>query len=255
MKPILIDGKTFSIVEPIEPCPVAWESMVVCGDRQRFCGECNQVVHDLAGRSPIEIKRLFEAHGGELCGSFALDDAGYAILGKEARRPVVRYLKHWAAAATLFLICQTPHATLPTLKAPTELPFATADRAAGTELGTQPIIPNNTLITGLIKDQHHNDLRTDFHVVVFKNGTKIAEGTAINGLFMFDLRHLAAPEDIVTVTVKAKEILHLRRPAEKYAEVSLTTMLATAQNLHIEIQSSGIPPRRRGLRTVYIDEI
>jgi hypothetical protein len=160
-------------------------------------------------------------------------------------------LKHWAAAATLFLICQTPQAALPTLKVQTELPFATPDRAAGTQLG----IPNNTLVTGVIQDQYRNYPKTDLNVVVFKNGTKIAEGTASNGLFMIDLGHLAAPDDIVTVTVKAKEILHLRRPTEKYAEVSLTTMLATAQNLHIYNQSSGIPPRRGGSRTLYINNI
>jgi len=48
------------------PCSVPWEHMPGDG-RVRFCGECHQSVFNIAGLTPIEVRRLLAHRQGRLC--------------------------------------------------------------------------------------------------------------------------------------------------------------------------------------------
>lgn len=64
-------------------CPVAWEEMTpVEGEPGvRHCGECQQRVFDLVGKSEAQIAATMEAGGGELCGQVMIRGDGLAVLG------------------------------------------------------------------------------------------------------------------------------------------------------------------------------
>ncbi len=219
-----------------EPCAMSPEEMTTVDGCRRFCTHCNQHVHDLTGKSPMAIQRLFEAHKGELCASFEMDEKGEPIVGEDLRPSKVRFLKHWAAAASFFLIYQIPFASRPqvgpsapstnywniNISNPSARPFPGGGN------------PTNTLVTAVIVDLDGNAIRHDLQVGIWVNGDKVAETIAEAGLIFADLEGVAEPTDTIEIRVRGEHI-HSARGEYIYDDARLTAQLANAQNLQIAV--------------------
>lgn len=186
------------------PCSVGPAAFTPTGDRNKFCSQCNKVVHNLVGKSEAEIKALFAANGGEICGTM--------LSRKPAAQPQIRlvqplrkanYFKHLAATASLLLLTQAPSFAASSAKAP--ITWITQDGNRPTD-PTQPEKPSdktNTLITGVVMNQDSVTLPYDFQVSVYANKVLVAKVKAHYGLFKVDLRGKVAPGDVVGLVIQS----------------------------------------------------
>src|SRR5688572_19289071 len=97
------------------PCHVGKEAFTQLEGGNKFCSQCQKKVHDMTRLGEEEIKALFVANDGNVCGSIrvrvpktrvveAEDMAGAAPLIR-FRKPM--FLKQLAAAASFILLYQS----------------------------------------------------------------------------------------------------------------------------------------------------
>jgi hypothetical protein len=222
-----------------EPCTVPWEQMDAHTAGNRFCRSCNHVVHDLTGMSEHEIEVLMAAQGGKLCGAFALDVQGNAIYFKQdPPRKKARFLKHFAAAASLILLYQTPQAgraMAPTTLQPPADPIA----------GSPNLTPRtNTLLSGVILTQDSIEIGDSLLVEIFAKGNLLVSTYAKAGLFHHDFADALLPTDVIKIVVHGKTFAQGELYNErKYKGNALITTLGNAQNVQVRVQYT--PPVRR----------
>jgi hypothetical protein len=237
---------SFGQLEIPEPCTVPWDEMDAHAEGQRLCQHCNHVVHDLTGMSTSEIEALYRQQGGKLCGNFSLDEAGQPIYFRGQQRPhKVRLLKHWIAAASLFLLYQSPQAgsaggNLSAMESPAN--------AEGNPKGNQPaqetITPeSNTLLSGLVLTQDSMEIHDDLAVEIFLRGKKLMTLQSVAGLFHHDFAGQLQPTDVLTIHVIGKTF----NPGDtyrerKYGSASIETTLGHAQNIAVTVPFKA-PPR------------
>lgn len=229
-----------------EPCPVPWDEMRPEGVN-KHCLRCNKVVHDLTGMSISEIERLFEANGGRLCGSFAVDGDGNPIYyrGEQGKRKPV-YLKHIAAAASMLLLYQFPQAKpIAVVKPRVELALP-GNRGPS----TVPTEKTNTLVTGMVLTEYGDETHDSLLVKIKFEGKTIASAYTSSGLFHFDLADKLRPEDVITITVSGKTFdPGVKYRERKYGSAQQSTSLGKAQNvaLKVDYQPAERPPYKGGM--------
>jgi hypothetical protein len=231
-----------------ETCAVPWEEMDMHTGGNRLCRQCDKVVHDLTGMSEREIEVLFHRNGGMLCGNFSLDAAGNPIYFKQQSAPKkVRFLKHWAAAASIFLLYQTPQAgghhtgTATSIASP---PLFQGDAPA---LLPSIITPKtNTLLSGVILTQDSSEIRDTLQVDVFAKGNQVASLQAENGFFHHDFADTLLPTDSVTIVVQAR-VVNPENVWNKreYKGTTYQTTLGNAQNVTVTVAFKH-PERKMG---------
>lgn len=236
MKPIEIGE--FQIATP---CEKTWESMESMAPDRRFCEQCLHVVHDLTGMSESQLAALYARNGGKLCGFFTMDADGHPIYYQNQglpRKP--RFLKHFAAAASMFLLYQTPQssgkACIPAANASfaTPLPSSLLSKPAVTETITPA---NNTLLSAVILAQDSSEIRDSLRVDVFAKGERITKLYSEAGLVHVDFGNELKPTDEIKIVVHDCVFDQgLRYRERKYHGASLTTTLGNAQNLQIVVQ-------------------
>ncbi len=221
-----------------ETCSVPWEEMDMHTGGNRMCRQCDQVVHDLTGMSETEIEALFHRNGGMLCGNFTLDAAGNPIYFKNESRPKkVRFLKHWAAAASIFLLYQTPQAGGHNAGTTTSIALPPISEGDGSAKSTPTLTPqNNTLLSGVILTQDSSEISDTLQVDIFAKGNQVASLQAQNGLFHHDFANALSPTDSVTIVVQAR-VIHPENVWNKreYKGTTYQTTLGNAQNMKITV--------------------
>jgi hypothetical protein len=232
-----------------EPCSVPWEDMQDQGACNKFCLQCNKVVHDLTGKTETEIHRIFNTHGGNLCASFELDEAGRPIFIKGDGRPRAVFLKQWAAAATtLFFLYQSPEANGANCpEAKTEVPIHGKSK---------PITPSpinggggtgNTLVSGIIEAEEWGPIRDSLMVEFWLRGEKVNEMMTYGGFFHADFQGIAQPDEVVEIRVKGDTYKHYYGSMH-YKSGSMQVPLAQAQNLVVTIKADRDLPLQVHLR-------
>lgn len=63
-------------------CPMEWNEMHAVADGVRWCGRCNLHVYALGERSDAELRALFDAHGGRICGRASVRSDGTLARGE-----------------------------------------------------------------------------------------------------------------------------------------------------------------------------
>ncbi len=222
-----------------QPCPVPWDEMDALDGRNRHCAQCSQVVHDLTGKSLCEIDALYAANEGKLCGNITVDELGNPLYfkGTESKRKVI-YLKHLAAAASLFFLYQTPQANSFDSKARkyrSDTEQSIQIHPPGT--GIVPTEATNTLVTGVVLTQSGYETEDSLRIEIRSGGKQIAQGFTSNGLFHFDLEGKLKPEDEIKVVVEgARFDLGVRYHDRKYGGTELATTLGKSQNLTLTVK-------------------
>jgi hypothetical protein len=240
-----------------EPCAVPWDEMQDHDGVNRNCSRCNSVVHDLTGMSMAEIDQLYAANNGKLCGNITVDELRNPLYfkGTEAKRKPV-YLKHLAAAASMFLIYQSPQASPP------------PPSSAPTQLMVQPLEPkvaesrnlvteaNNTLVTGVVLTTAGQETQDSLRIEIQSNNKLIATGFTSNGLFHFDLKDKLKPTDNIRVKVfAAKFDIGVRYQDRRYGNAETETQVGKAQNLVLNVPYSAPEQRPIKLGGVMIRDI
>lgn len=94
----------------------------------------------------------------------------------------------------------------------------------------------NTLVTGVVTDQHGQVVDDPLEVRIAKGNDKLATVQTRNGLFTADVKDMAAPEDELTITIRPQSFeLGKRVKARKYGPAEATCRLATAQNIQLKL--------------------
>lgn len=103
-------------------------------------------------------------------------------------------------------------------------------------LGSCAFAQANTLVAGVITDQHGQVPNDRLEVKIFADKRKITTCTARDGLFVADLKGIVAPNTVITVLVKEQEFD--RNDIEKsrsYSEEKIDVALAKAYNLRLQL--------------------
>lgn len=233
-----------------KPCEVQWAAMQELDGRNRHCQRCNHAVYDLTGMSISEIDSLFKANDGKLCGNFSIDELGNPIYFKGSnspRKPV--YLKHLAAAASMFFLYQTPQAT----SSSSTLGSQPNTKAFHNELlleegGIVPTEATNTLVTGVVFTQFGDEINDSLKVEIIYGGKSIASAFTSNGLFHFDLQDKLKPEDEIRVEVAgARFDQGIRYRDRKYGSIRQQVKLGKSQNLNLTVNFTAPEPMPRKL--------
>lgn len=237
----------FGELEIPDPCAVPWADMDAHGDVNKHCRQCNHVVHDLTGMSESEIAALYRSLGGKLCGAVSIDDHGKPIVFRNLHRPQkVRLLKHWVAAASLFLLYQTPQAGSSLVDRPSRentLPLEGGELPASATAKT--VTPEtNTLVSGLIITKDSTEIHDSLDVEIFYEGKVLMTLQAVNGFFHHDFTGQLKPTDTVTISVVPKVYARDTYNERKYGGAQLATTVGNGQNVTVPI-FFWAPPRAK----------
>jgi hypothetical protein len=187
------------------PCHVGRDTMDAQTDGNRFCHSCQKVVHNLVGKSEAEIKALFVASGGQLCGSFT---QRRPVQGAEIKLAAIQpmrkpgYLKHLAATASLLLLYQGMMAVQTSAKPASEwvvpaFPHTVADGRNPDKDWSQ-----NTLLSGVIVNQDGFEVGLDVMVEIYAHKVLIAKVIAQHGFIKIDLGGKVKPNEMVGLVIR-----------------------------------------------------
>lgn len=220
------------------PCHVGSDAFSPADAGNKFCSSCKKVVHNLVGKSDAEIKKLFEANGGELCGTIVVR-MPRPIHRYQYIRPVQKtsYFRNLAATASLLLLSQWSTAanggTKPAQEWVVPLQAPADDDLTRT---VDPNVRNNTLITGVILNQDGDVIPLDFEISVFCKQVLITKIKTENGMFKCDLAGKVNPGDIVGLVIGANTG-HVPETFDrgKHGATKRTLPLRNAQNLELVV--------------------
>jgi hypothetical protein len=218
------------------PCTVGSDAFTPREAGNKFCSQCNKTVHNLVGKTDAEIKALFVAHGGQLCGTMRIS--------KPVVKPAIRYIaplqkpsyfKQLMATASLLLLAQGAMAAQPKGKAAmTYFTPMDADPQARGGADTIPHTSENTLVTAVVMNQGNIPIPLDFEVFIYSNQVLVAQITAPHGLFKCDLAGKVQPGDTVMIVIPANSG---REPGNKdvqsHGAAKMVVRLRSAQNLQL----------------------
>ncbi len=220
------------------PCHVGKEAFSPADAGNKFCSSCKKVVHNLVGKSDAEIKALFEANGGELCGTIVVrkrrEKPNFHFI-----RPVQKpsYFRNLAATASLMLLSQWSTAANGGTKPAQEwvVPLQAPADAELTRTG-DPDVRNNTLITGVIVNQDGEVVPLDFEISIYSKQVLITKIKTENGMFKCDLAGKVSPGDIVGLVIGANTG-HVPETLDKskHGATKRTLPLRNAQNLELVV--------------------
>jgi hypothetical protein len=222
-----------------ETCTVPWEEMDAHPSGNRMCRQCNKVVHDLTGMSEAEIEALFERNGGSLCGNFSLDELGNPIYFRNELQPrKPKYLKHLAAAASLILLYQTPHAGGgSTTSGPRNDVTWNLEGPVKSNKNASTITPeNNTLVSGVILTPDSIEIHDSLKVQIYANGKWVRNLKSQGGFFSTDFEGKLKPTDKIKIVVVGHAFdTNLKYESRKYGGASMETTLGHAQNVQMVV--------------------
>jgi hypothetical protein len=218
------------------PCSVGKEAFTALEGGNKFCSQCQKVVHDMTQLSEAEIKALFIANAGKVCGSIRVQPKPVEeVLPPRVPVRKVRFLKHFAAAASIFFLYHSPQLKAAP-KALTSLQATDPEKANGGNETNDAPWKTNTLVTGVIINQDSELVPLSIPIQIFANKKLIAETTSSHGLFSIDLKDKLAPDAVIELIVKEKkegdgEIQFYGT----YGGGKAYSRLGDAQNLNIKI--------------------
>jgi hypothetical protein len=95
----------------------------------------------------------------------------------------------------------------------------------------------NTLVTGVVTDQNGQVPNDPLEVRIYSGHRKLATVKAREGLFHSDLKGLAAPDDALTIELKAQSFeLGNQDKARRYGHAETQCQLQNGQNLQLKVQ-------------------
>lgn len=223
------------------PCSVGQEAFTAVEDGHQYCHQCQRRVHDMTRMDVEEIKALFAAHRGNVCGSIRYRPEAIIETAVPPPSPIRKpiYWKHMAVAASIFLLHQAPYAKSPSKPAAMSQvegnPGAHGSKAA-TE--TEPDWKTNTLLTGVVLNQDDQLVPLDIPILIYADGELITKVTSSHGLFQCQLAGKAKPDAIITVMIREPKDLSKQAQwrGSNHGPGKVTTRLRDAQNLNIKIQ-------------------
>ncbi len=218
------------------PCTVGSAAFTPTEAGNKFCSQCNKTVHNLVGKTDAEIKALFAAHGGQLCGTIRVS--------RPVEKPAIRYIappqkpsyfKQLAATASLLLLAQWSMAAQPKGKAATT--YVTqfdADPQSHSGADTIPHTSENTIVTAVVMNQANLPIPLDFEVFIYSNQVLVAQTTAHNGLFKCDLAGKVQPGDTVVIAIPANNgCTPDTKEKQEHGAAKMVVLLRSAQNLQL----------------------
>jgi hypothetical protein len=217
------------------PCSVGREAFSPTGDGNKFCSKCTKVVHDMTRLSEAEIKALFLANAGNVCGSIRVQiprPEPEPLPQSPSRKPL--YIKQLAAAASIFLLYATSQA-----KPVSKLAIAwqtlvdlTGDKTLGDRVDPHK---TNTLVTGVIMNQDSELVPLDIPVLIFSGKTLVAEVKTSNGLFRVDLVNKLKPDDVIEIVVRERSNTKTTVLEDTHGGGKAILRLGDAQNVVIKV--------------------
>jgi hypothetical protein len=219
------------------PCHVGKEAFSPIGDGNKFCSSCTKVVHDMTKLTEAEIKALFVANGGNVCGSIRVQSPKPApIPVPQARFRKPTYLKQLAASAAFLLLYNSQQAK-PMTKPQIAWQFL-ADVTGNEVLPGNGETPwkTNTLVTGVVINQDSELVPLEIPVLIYHGRTLVAQVMAVNGLFSIELDGKLKPEDVIEVVIKEHQNTSKSRyTRDGYGGGKASAKLMDAQNLNIKV--------------------
>ncbi len=222
------------------PCTVGQEAFTPSGDRNKFCSQCNKVVYNLVGMNEAEIKALFAAQGGSLCGSMVIRRPRQTVATIRLPQPLPKpgYLKHLAATASLLLLTHYSQAAISKTKPGMETVLPADGDPTGTPLSRSAKPPGkNTMVTGVILNQDSTDMDVTLDISIFSKQKLVAKTTTRNGLFEIDLEGKVLPEDVVGLVIGANNARYADTDEKlKHHSAKRTMRLRDAQNIQLVVE-------------------
>jgi hypothetical protein len=218
------------------PCHVGKEAFTQLEGGNKFCSQCQKKVHDMTRLSETEVKALFEANNGNVCGSIRVRVPKVVAELEPEVRPMIRFrkplfLKQWAAAASFLLLYQTSDAK------PVSKPLITwQDHRAPKGTDGEVTSKTNTLVTGVILNQDSMEVPLDIPVSIYANSKLVAEVTSRHGLFSYEFSGQLNPDDVIGIVIKKHQAGKDEPEGSSYGGGKLVTRLGDAQNIKLVIQ-------------------
>lgn len=227
-----------------KPCAVPWDEMDTAAGGNRFCQQCQKVVHDFSQMTEREIVALIKQSGGTACGSFRMDVNGDPIvLAPQPAKPIL--FRNIAATASLLLLQQTAVQAHHSLAPSSHLPEFIAD-----DPGKGKTVPKtNTMVTCVVTNGHEEKIPDDVEVRIYRDEELLMKVKTRNGLLSVDLAGKVAPTEEITVVIWRDN----SKPEYSHEGKKVRTLLADAQNLKVKLVYTfseyylhHLPPRRGG---------
>jgi hypothetical protein len=218
------------------PCHVGKEAFTQLEGGNKFCSQCQKKVHDMTRLSEEEIKALFAANGGNVCGSIRVRVPKTVVEREVEAAPVIRFrkpmfLKQLAAAASFILLYQTSSAK------PVAKPLI---------IWTEPRVPDgnggevttktNTLVSGVILNQDSIEVPLDIPISIYANSKLVAKITSRNGLFSYEFDGQLKPDDVIGIVIQKHDARKDEPEGSSYGAGKLVTRLGDAQNIRLVIR-------------------
>lgn len=174
-----------------KPCEVDWYGMEPLPDGNRFCHQCNKVVHDLGDKDDAYLNALIEEKGREICVNFytsQLSPGPERLFAK--RNKTFPWAAKAASLAMLLSMAQVP--------AKGEMPDGPKTELSGpSKRAWNP----DRLLTGTIESGDGKSVDIDLKVSVLSEGVQIKSFEARSGLFMADLSGLPIRGDSIELVL------------------------------------------------------
>jgi hypothetical protein len=218
------------------PCHVGPEAFTPSAEGNKFCRECKKVVYDMTKLSEIEIKALFAANQGKVCGSILLPSGPKELeYFQESTHRKPLYWKQLAAAASFVLLTQSVH-TKPISKPSIAWQVLDAFKLDASEFSGVDPHKTNTLVTGIIMNQDSQLVPLDLPVLIYSGKVLIAEVKTSHGLFKVDLGNKLKPDAIIEIVVKGRKNDANAVYLETYGAGKTVTRLGDAQNVIVKVE-------------------
>ena len=221
------------------PCTVGQDAFTPQG-KNKFCSQCQKLVHDMSALNEDEIKALFQANGGNVCGSIKVQRPKFAPPSiQQVKQHKSLFFKKFAAAASFILLCHFGQAksAIPTGKPEISWQaLAKLDEGGLITNGTVDPTHTNTLISGTIINQDSQLVPLEIPVSIFANGKLVRIVKSENGMFTCDLGGKLKPTDVIDIVVrKTANTAKGHFENNGHGAGKATTRLADSQNLVLQI--------------------
>lgn len=222
------------------PCTVGQEAFTPEG-KNKFCSQCQKTVHDMSALTEDEIKALFQANGGSVCGTILAHRPRYVAPSiQQVKQHKALFFRKFAAAASFILICHFGQAKSP---APTSKPeiswqtLAKLDEGGLVSNGTVDPTHSNTLVSGTIINQDSQLINIEIPVSIFANGKLVRIVKSEHGLFSCDLGGKIKPTDVIDIVIrKAENTAKGIYENNGHGAGKVSTRLADSQNVQVQIE-------------------
>jgi hypothetical protein len=171
--------------------------MTPVAERQRLCGECKKVVHNITGLSREQIFELLQSDPGNICVNFTdIRVAKDTETKFPKQKPhTARRIRYMATTAAILMLVQQAH-NAPFVPNPAIPQTLAPDQNSGPKL-----LSNNTIVSGIVLDRNNNQMRNELDVVISCEGAEIMRVKTRGGMFSCDLKGHADAGDSITISV------------------------------------------------------